>query len=67
MTTLQWVGIRGQSVVNLANSAWVVLADLHISLQQQDHNSLGQVARGASLSHWWCVVKCLHVILVQKK
>lgn len=63
MTTLQQAGMRGRSVVNLANGTGVVLAGLDIPLQQQDHNGLGQVAGGASLSHWWCVVKCVHVIL----
>lgn len=61
-TTLQQAG----SVVNLTDRARVVLAGLHIPSQQLDHDSLGQVARGASLSHWRCVVERLHVILAQK-
>lgn len=64
MTALQQPGIRGQSV-NLANRTRVVLAGLDIPLQQLDHNSLGQVAGGASLSHRGCVVECLHVILAE--
>ena len=66
MTTLQQAGIRGHSIVNLANRARVILAGLDIPLQQLDHNSLGQVAGGASLSHWRCVVECLHVILADQ-
>lgn len=65
MATLQQAGVRGQRVGNLANRARVVLAGLDIPLQQLDHNSLGEVAGGASLSHWWCVVECLHVILAE--
>ncbi len=64
MTTLQQAGIRGQSV-SLANGTRVVLAGLDIPLQQLDHNSLGKVAGGASLSHWGCVVEYLHVILAE--
>lgn len=64
-TLLQEAGVRGQRVVSLANSAWVILAGLDIPLQHLDHNSLSQVAGGASLSHWGCVVECLHVILVE--
>lgn len=63
MIPLQQAGVRGQRVVNLADRTRVVLAGLDIPLQQLDHNSLCQVAGGASLSHWWCVVECLHVIL----
>lgn len=67
--TIWWLhckqaGIRGS--VNLTDRAWVVLAGLHIALQQLDHNSLGQVAGGASLSHWRCVVERFHVILGKK-
>lgn len=58
-------GIRGQSAVNLTDRAWVVLAGLDIPLQQLDHNSFGQVAGGAPLSHWRCVVERFHVILGQ--
>lgn len=57
--------VRGQGVVNLANRTRVILAGLDIPLQQLDHDGLGQVAGGASLSHRWRVVECLHVILVE--
>lgn len=60
-------GIGLKKAYNLTNSARVILAGLNIPLQQLDHNSLGQVAGGASLSHWWCVVEFLHVILGQVK
>lgn len=57
------LGLGGQSAVNLTDRAWVVLARLDIPLQQLDHNSLSQVAGGAALSHWGCVVERFHVIL----
>lgn len=57
--------VRGQGVVNLANRTRVVLAGLDIPLQQLDHDGLGQVAGGASLSRRRCVVECLHVVLVE--
>lgn len=58
-------GVRGQGVVNLANRTRVVLAGLDIPLQQLDHDGLGQVAGGASLSRRRRVVECLHVVLVE--
>lgn len=63
MTTLQRAGIRGQNIVNLTNRARVVLAGLDVPLQQLDHDGLGQIAGGASLSQCWCVVESLHIIL----
>lgn len=59
------MGLGVKSIVNLANRARVVLAGLHIPLKQLDHDSLGQVAGGASLSHWWCVIERLHVVLAE--
>ena len=55
--------VSGVRVVNLADGAWVILAGLDIPLQQLDHNSLGEVAGGTSLSHWWNIIERLHVIL----
>lgn len=52
------------AAVYLANGARVVLAGFYVSLQQLDHDSLGQVAGGASLPDCWCVVKGLNVILL---
>lgn len=52
-------------VINLANRTGVVLAGLDVSLQQLDHDGLGQVAGGASLPRRRCVVKGLHPILAK--
>lgn len=65
ITTLQQARIRGHRAVNLTDRARVVLAGLDISLQQQDHNSLRQVAGGASLSHRGSVIESFHVVLGQ--
>lgn len=50
-------GGGNQSVVNLTNRARLILAGLDIPLQQLDHNSLGQIAGRAPLSHRRCVVE----------
>lgn len=54
-------------MVSLADGTGVVPAGLDVSLQQSDHDGLGQVAGGASLPRGWSVVEGLHVVLAAKQ
>lgn len=56
---------EGRRVINLANRTGVVLAGLDVSLQQLDHDGLGQVAGGASLPRRCRVVKGVHLMLAK--
>lgn len=67
MDPLQQADAKGQGSAHLANRARVILAGLDITCQQLDHNSLGEVAGGASFSHRWCVVERLHDILAKAR
>lgn len=60
---LQQDPVEGQRGGGLADGARVILAGLHVVLQQLDHDSLGEVAGGASSARGGCVVEGLHVVL----
>lgn len=49
--------------VILADGAGVIFARLHLTLQELDHDGLGQVAGRSAFSKWGGVVEGLHAIL----
>lgn len=62
---LQQAGVQGRGAADLADGAGIILAGLHIALQQLDHDGLGEVAGGASFPRGWGVVEGLHVFLAK--